>query len=329
MPTKRCYVCKEVKILDVFHRDTKSTDGRQSKCKSCVTEYAKKKWAERKEKEGIPDQTAPRPYRSKTFKADDGIWMKPCSNCKEILPETEFQRHSSNGGLLKDGVTPAFLPRCQVCEAVYQWEYYRKGDNPVKKSQYVKKHNDELRRIFFENLHGPPIPEEIKEQLTEMKKRHDQQKRRESYLKKKAENPDAWRAADRARQKKFDERNPGYRRRYHTEYRKTPRGRTLWKSYMRKREATRRARQAGFKIDGHHTEDQWQELLKVCEYRCACCGRHQSEAPLTRDHVIPLSKGGSDEIWNMQPLCRNCNSMKHAEDDRFIPPYEELMRDTS
>lgn len=43
------------------------------------------------------------------------------------------------------------------------------------------------------------------------------------------------------------------------------------------------------------------------DYVCAYCG---TERELTKDHVIPRSRGGSNEPDNIVWACRNCNSAK-------------------
>jgi 5-methylcytosine-specific restriction endonuclease McrA len=61
---------------------------------------------------------------------------------------------------------------------------------------------------------------------------------------------------------------------------------------------------------GSYSEQEWTELkAKYCN-RCLCCGEVK---PLTVDHVVPLSKGGSNLIENIQPLCKPCNSAKGTQ----------------
>lgn len=53
-----------------------------------------------------------------------------------------------------------------------------------------------------------------------------------------------------------------------------------------------------------------QKVFKKYNFKCVDCG---SDENLTIDHVIPWSKGGSDEIGNLQCLCKRCNSKKGAK----------------
>jgi hypothetical protein len=59
---------------------------------------------------------------------------------------------------------------------------------------------------------------------------------------------------------------------------------------------------------GHFTEQEWQALLVKYGHKCLRCGR--TNVKLERDHVIPLGPPHSDEIGNIQPLCRSCNAWK-------------------
>ena len=43
---------------------------------------------------------------------------------------------------------------------------------------------------------------------------------------------------------------------------------------------------------------------------CAYCGDHFGTQHLSRDHVVPRSKGGSDNWMNVVTACRKCNQRK-------------------
>ena len=80
--------------------------------------------------------------------------------------------------------------------------------------------------------------------------------------------------------------------------------------------------------EGSHSFEEWQELCRKFKWKCAICGKRKK---LTKDHIFPLSLGGTDYISNIQPLCRSCNSRKWKKliyenpelDPRFIEKKNE------
>ena len=82
--------------------------------------------------------------------------------------------------------------------------------------------------------------------------------------------------------------------------------------------ARRYARRAG--NGGSHTLTEWRDKCEAFGNMCAYCGESK---PLSRDHDIPLSRGGTDDIANIIPACRLCNSKKRH---RTSVEYFKLLR---
>ncbi|MBL8472882.1 MAG: HNH endonuclease [Rhodocyclaceae bacterium] len=54
------------------------------------------------------------------------------------------------------------------------------------------------------------------------------------------------------------------------------------------------------------------ELFHRDRYICAYCGGDFGFGRLTRDHIVPLSRGGRDVWMNVVTACRTCNQRKGA-----------------
>ena len=70
---------------------------------------------------------------------------------------------------------------------------------------------------------------------------------------------------------------------------------------------------------GSHTKKEWED--KLIQYdKCPSCKRSWSEIKpskgqakyhITKDHITPLSKGGTDNIDNIQPCSRHLGVFCH------------------
>jgi len=67
------------------------------------------------------------------------------------------------------------------------------------------------------------------------------------------------------------------------------------------------------------TSKEWLDILERYNYRCAYCDvEFEVENMPTKDHVIPISRGGGNTKENIVPACQTCNSKKHNKLDYNI-----------
>lgn len=71
----------------------------------------------------------------------------------------------------------------------------------------------------------------------------------------------------------------------------------------------RRARQ--LKAEGNYTTAEIEALYEKQHHKCANCLVFMAPRAYHRDHIIPISKGGSNSIKNIQLLCPSCNVRKN------------------
>lgn len=90
--------------------------------------------------------------------------------------------------------------------------------------------------------------------------------------------------------------------------------------YMRLRWQTKsndRAIRAGT-LPGVFTTEQWRDLMRAHDYRCAYCGRDRTEfrskktrTDLEMDHIFPIGHGWArNDEANIVPACKSCNASK-------------------
>ena len=70
----------------------------------------------------------------------------------------------------------------------------------------------------------------------------------------------------------------------------------------------------------------WKKKCK--QGNCTYCGRSVPAGELTMDHIIPVSRGGLSERYNIVPACKDCNNKKKyllpAEWDEYLDNIRQI-----
>lgn len=135
------------------------------------------------------------------------------------------------------------------------------------------------------------------------------------------ENPDkirsAWRGiAARMRDNHGDRIRDTARQRYATDATVRDARKASAAKWRRENPAARKAqhqrrRSAKKSAEGSFTAADIERIRKQQKGKCACCKKRRK---LTIDHIIALSKGGSNYPSNIQLLCMSCNVAKRDSD---------------
>lgn len=246
--------------------------------------------------------------------------LKKCSGCNTDKPRTAeyFYRHKNH----PDG----FHSRCKECEKPEQqtdeYKAKRKAFRQSEKHQaymkdYAKKYSQTEKYKAYQSAY------EKSEKRKAYKKTYATTPQRQAYYKERRESEEV-KLYHKNYQRVY--KRTGKYKQYEREYNRSESAKESHKKYHqtergRATQAISRHRRRVWESSatGDYTQDQWLALCASYDYRCLAC---QEKKPLTVDHIIPLSRGGSNDISNIQPLCQSCNSEKGTRiiDYRTNPP---------
>lgn len=135
-----------------------------------------------------------------------------------------------------------------------------------------------------------------------------------------------WRAAnpDRARELALQayHRNHGKKKASRDANREALRARgRAWRLAHLEQDAAKSRRRFARKrgATGSHTLTQFRALCEQKGWLCTYCGCSLTKRTVTEDHMVPITRGGSDDISNITPACVSCNSRKYTRTyDEFV-----------
>lgn len=272
--------------------------------------------------------------------SDLSIPLKLCSKCKEQFPQTPdyFHRCPAN----KDGLSyvckgckhgngwketlPNGMRRCKKCRNIFpdnadhfahRGEVLRNVCRECYKTQRAKHHTetrDEQSQKQKARYRANPEPYKARSKRTY----HNTPDRSKAYSKKWiAEHPEARKAITHRHYIKHKVKKAANGAIYSAAYPERRREQSRRRRAENPEKSrlyvwTRLARLAG--AEGSHTVAEKAELYELQDGRCGYCGipvsrKIKGDAHL--DHMVPITRGGSNYIENLLYACGFCNRSKH------------------
>jgi 5-methylcytosine-specific restriction endonuclease McrA len=215
--------------------------------------------------------------------------LKRCGKCKQYKPRERFSKDKNR----LDGL----YCNCKDCVSAYVKQYRAHNKDKLLKCQtvYREAHREELNERGRQRY----VAHRAEESVRGRKYRRDNADRvrqcdRKRYY--------ATIEYQRERSKRYRENNPELaRERNRRAYEQHP---ERWRRYNHNRRTQIKGN------GGYYTDLEWEGLKAQYDYTCLCCGQRESGIRLTVDHVIPISKGGSNDIQISSPFVRNAIKAK-------------------
>lgn len=227
---------------------------------------------------------------------ESSIVTKVCTQCCEEKPITEFYKNKVSIDFHKT--------QCKKCYTSNRIEY-RKSYYELNKEKLA-----ESSRIYRESN---------KEKVSErFKSWYEANKEyRAEYCKiRRSENKEVIAIQKKVWNEANKERNAEVAKVYREENRErlSAKQKNWCKENPEQRANHYRSRRARRKLaPGSHTSADIINLYNLQKGKCACCLKSIKKGYQV-DHIVALSKGGSNDKYNLQLLCAPCNQRKHAKD---------------
>ena len=222
--------------------------------------------------------------------------VKKCTLCGVTYPAAPEYYHRDKQG--KFGL----VARCKVCMANLQREYLKTKEGKATRRRYKQSEKGrESRRRYKRGEAG---------QEAEKRRRGSEARRMAQAKYRQSESGKQVYRKQRARYRNTPHEQSQRRKYFKSDSYKST-SRRYWSSPEGKE--VRRAQNSRYRANklsagGSFTPEEFKALCKFYGNKCLCC--KSQGVPLEADHVVPLSKGGSNDIGNIQPLCRSCNGRK-------------------